>query len=74
MFRVAHYWGTHVDVAEYVELLEKIYERITCRKIIRGEDGACEIVLPRIEVNIFQEKEIDDEDDGFLSCDEDEQS
>ena len=39
LFRIAHFWGTHVDIPEYVELLEKIYERITCKKIIRGETG-----------------------------------
>ena len=49
-----------------------MYERITCRKIIRGADGSVEVVLPRIEVNVFQEKEAEDEEDGFLSCDEDE--
>ena len=73
MFRIAHYWATHIDVAEYCEILEKVYSRITVKKIIRS-DGSCEMVLPRIEIDIFQEKEIDDEDDGFLSCDEDEQS
>jgi len=72
MFRIAHFWATHIDVAEYVELLWKVYERITCRKIIRGADGSVEVVLPRIEVNVFQEKEVEDEDDGFLSCEEDE--
>ena len=59
MFRVAHYWATHIDVAEYVELLWKVYERITCRKIIRGADGSVEVILPRIEVNVFQEKEVE---------------
>ena len=53
MFRIAHFWATHIDIAEYVELLNKVYERITCRKIIRGANGAVEVVLPRIEVNIF---------------------
>jgi len=52
---------------EYVELLTKVYERITIKKIIRGDSGQVEIALPRIQVDIFQEKE---EEDGaeWQSC------
>ena len=55
LFRIAHYWGTHVDIPEYCELLMKVYERITCRKIIRGATGESEIVIPRIAVDIYQD-------------------
>ena len=48
LFRIAHSWGVHIDIDEYVELLTKIYERITIKKIIRGETGETEIALPRI--------------------------
>lgn len=30
-----------------------IYDRITIKKVIRGETGKVEIVLPRIQVQIF---------------------
>ena len=67
LFRIAHGWGTHIDIDEYIELLNRVYERITIKKIIRGETGEIEIALPRIQVEIFQEK---DEEDGaeWMSC------
>ena len=67
LFRVAHSWATHIDMDEYMEILTRIYERITCKKVIRGETGAVDIALPRIQVEIFQEKE---EEDGaeWQSC------
>ena len=39
LFRIAHGWGTHIDQDEYIEILEKIYERITAKKITRGKTG-----------------------------------
>ena len=67
LYRVAHCWGTHIDMDEYVEVLNKVYERITVRKVIRGETGKVEIAIPRIQVELFQEKE---EEDGaeWISC------
>ena len=29
LFRVAHQWATHIDLDEYIDLLEKIFNRIT---------------------------------------------
>ena len=55
LFRIAHAWGTHIDIEEYIELLNKIYDRITVKKIIRGETGEVTTVLPRIQVEIFQD-------------------
>lgn len=48
LFRVAHCWATHVDTKEYIELLEKLYERITVKRVTRGADGCREIFLPKI--------------------------
>jgi len=31
LFRVAHAWSTHVDLDEYLELLDRVYERITVK-------------------------------------------
>ena len=53
LFRVAHSWATHIDLDEYVEILSKVYERITIKKIIRGDTGETEIALPRIQIEIF---------------------
>ena len=28
LFRIAHSWATHIDIQEYIEVLNKIYDRI----------------------------------------------
>jgi hypothetical protein len=53
MFRIAHAWAINIDQEEYIEILEKVYDRITAKRIIRGKTGKIEIALPRIQVNIF---------------------
>ena len=40
LFRIAHQWSVHIDLDEYIELLTKVYTRITIRKVIRASDGA----------------------------------
>ena len=73
LFRIAHGWATHIDMDEYNELLNKVYDRITVKKIIRGNTGTTEIALPRIQIEIFQEKDVgDDDDEEWSECDEDE--
>lgn len=47
LYRIAHGWTTHIDMEEYVELLDKVYDRIVVKKIIRAS-GNTEIALPRI--------------------------
>jgi len=71
LYRIAHSWGTHIDMDEYSELLEKIYARITIKQVIRGDSGKVETILPRIQIDIFQEQE---EEDGaeWQSCVSDE--
>ena len=39
LFRVAHGWATHIDMDEYIEVLTKVYNRITIKKVIRGDTG-----------------------------------
>jgi len=48
LFRLAHSWATHIDIKEYNELLEKVYERIIVKRVTRGADGSQEICLPMI--------------------------
>ncbi len=48
LFTIAHYWCIHIDVEEYVEFLEKLYNRIIVKKIIRGADGTEVMLLPEI--------------------------
>lgn len=53
MFRVAHQWATHVHLEEYVELLNKIYQRITIRKVISAGTGKALICHPTIQVEVL---------------------
>jgi hypothetical protein len=48
LFRIAHSWATHIDIEEYVEILSKVYERITMKKVIRGDTGEVVMALPRL--------------------------
>lgn len=69
LFRIAHQWGTHVDVDEYCSLLTKVYDRITHRRVVRGKTGFSEDVLPSIVVQITQTSQDDEEEgDGWDSC------
>lgn len=36
LFRIAHQYAVHIDLDEYIELLNKIYHRITVRMAIRA--------------------------------------
>jgi hypothetical protein len=62
LFRIAHYWATNVDVAEYVELLEKLFNRITLRKVTRAVDGSEVLCYPTIFCEILPEAGFGEED------------
>ena len=51
LFRIAHQWCASIDLDEYCELLERVFDRITARKIVRA-NGKVEIALPQIRVTI----------------------
>jgi len=52
LFRISHYWTIHIDIEEYVEFLNKLYDRIIVKQIIRGADGSKVLLLPEIFVEI----------------------
>ena len=68
LYRIAHGWATNIDVDEYVELLEKVYDRITAKIVTRGKTGEQELALPRIQVTISQEKEDEEGAVDWESC------
>jgi hypothetical protein len=37
LFRIAHQWATHVDLDEYLDLLNKIYNRIIIKEVNNDE-------------------------------------
>jgi hypothetical protein len=55
LFRIAHSWATHVDLDEYLEILDKIYARITIRKVIKASDGSVVKCYPTINCEILPE-------------------
>ena len=57
LFRIAHQWGVHIDLDEYLEILKKIYDRITVRKVIKSSDGSSCICYPTITTQIIPDKE-----------------
>jgi hypothetical protein len=61
LFRVAHQWATHIDLEEYLELLGKIYARITIRKAVRAHDGKEILCYPTIHTQIITDV-VDGED------------
>ena len=63
LFRIAHQWATSIDLEEYVDLLTKIYDRITHKRICR-QDGTIDSVLPVIKVELNQRHPIEEEDDA----------
>ena len=75
IFRIAHQWATSIDINEYIELLNKVYDRIVHRSIVRST-GATDIAYPHIQVTIDQEKQPQNEEFGdaeWESCNEDEE-
>jgi hypothetical protein len=48
LFRIAHAWAVHVNLEEYVELLTKIYQRITIRKVIMAKSGQAVLAYPTL--------------------------
>ena len=84
LFRVAHWWAVHIDYEEYAFLLRKIYDRITCKVIVKA--ATRDRVLPKIVISFPDEEkqlksndedapledEAEGEDEGWVECDEDE--
>jgi len=53
LFRVAHQWGVNIDLQEYRELLMKVYQRITMKKVICARDNNVIVAHPTIQVEIL---------------------
>jgi len=57
LFRVAHQWAVHIDLDEYLEVLTRVYARITVRKVIKASDGSAVLCYPTIYTEIIPEEE-----------------
>lgn len=52
MFRIAHQWATHINLDEYIEILFKIYYRITVRRVIVSSTSEVKIAMPTIQCEV----------------------
>jgi hypothetical protein len=48
LFRVAHQWCTNIDLDEYIELLQKVYARITYKKVYLINNESVKEYYPKI--------------------------
>jgi hypothetical protein len=55
LYRIVHQWATHIDLEEYLELLNKIFKRITHRKIVKSTTNEVIMAYPTINVEIVPE-------------------
>ena len=55
LFRVVHQWAIHIDLEEYLELLNKIYLRITHRKVVKSSNNQVYMAYPTVHVEIVPE-------------------
>lgn len=86
LFKLAHSWCTHIDYEEYCFLLTRIYERVTCKVIIKSDKR--DKMLPTKIVVSFPEEEkkvkrmnendegLEEDEEGqevgWVECDDDE--
>lgn len=69
IFKIVHAWAIHVDLEEYIEFLNKLYDRVIIKKIVRGGDGSVDILLPEIYTEITQEDpEAEEPENDWVSC------
>jgi hypothetical protein len=81
LFRIAHYWCTNIDLDEYIDMLQRIYSRITYKRVYYTESETVKEVYPRIQISFpSEEKRISEtvvrsgaaahsaEDDEWLEC------
>lgn len=38
IFRIAHWWCVDIDLEQYVDFLEKLFARITCKYHVSGKN------------------------------------
>ena len=55
LFRIVHQWAIHIDLEEYLELLNKVYLRITHRKVVKASNNQVYMAYPTIHVEIVPE-------------------
>jgi hypothetical protein len=57
LFRIAHQWATHIDLDEYHELLQKVFDRITIKKIVDHKDSSEFIQYPTVQIELVEEND-----------------
>ena len=61
LFRVAHYWATNIDLDEYLDLLTKLYSRLSYKRVYLTESESLTSIYPRIQIGFpLEEKRINE--------------
>lgn len=55
LYRIAHHWCVHIDLDEYNDLLERIYDRISLKRVV-SQDGNHRTVVPAILIEFTNEE------------------
>lgn len=48
LFRVAHWWSTNIDMDEYIDMLQRVYSRITFKRVYDVRNESQSDYLPQI--------------------------
>ena len=48
LFRVAHWWSTNVDIDEYIDMLQRVYSRITFKRVYDVRSESSSDFIPKI--------------------------
>ena len=48
LFRIAHGWSTNIDIDEYIDMLQRVYQRITFKRVYDVRNESQSDFLPQI--------------------------
>jgi hypothetical protein len=58
LYRIAHWWSTNIDMDEYLDLLQRIYDRITFKKVYDTKTESMSDHYPRILVTFPNDEKV----------------
>jgi hypothetical protein len=56
LFRVAHWWSVNVDFDEYIDLMQRVYQRITYKRVYDSRNESVSEHFPVIQVTFPNEE------------------
>jgi hypothetical protein len=59
LFRIAHWWCTNIDIDEYIDMLQRLYQRIIYKRAYLNDSESVQDHFPKIQVTFpLEEKRI----------------